>query len=408
MKKFLLLFSVMFCAISSWAEDVTIGIFTYSLDETTSKATVTGLADGVIDTNVTIPSIVTHGGTDYEVTTIAESAFAGCTNLVTVTISDGITTFGESVFSECSNLTTVYLPESLVTLSDYTFDGCVSLESLSIPANVANWGTDFVQGCTSLKSIYIVNPDTFFSGVCTADDLNAVISSLNNSCTIYLNEENMNAETKADVEENLSTDDVVEKTFVTLTIGTTGYATFSHTSALDFTDAEVNAYIVSAYVPSNGEVILTRINYVPAETGIVVKGNAGVYGIPTGGGTIVLSNMLEANLTATDDLTAATGYTNYVLGTGSYGIGFYESDGTLGANKAYLPLPTDKLPSLAPARGLHITFNDGEYDDVTGIVEVEDDRSLQGEGVYYNLQGQRVERPTKGIYIVNGKKVFLR
>ena len=30
------------------------------------------------------------------------------------------------------------------------------------------------------------------------------------------------------------------------------------------------------------------------------------------------------------------------------------------------------------------------------------------DGKCYNLQGQRVEQPTKGLYIVNGKKVIVK
>jgi hypothetical protein len=29
-------------------------------------------------------------------------------------------------------------------------------------------------------------------------------------------------------------------------------------------------------------------------------------------------------------------------------------------------------------------------------------------GVYYNIAGQRVAQPTKGLYIVNGKKVIIK
>lgn len=29
-------------------------------------------------------------------------------------------------------------------------------------------------------------------------------------------------------------------------------------------------------------------------------------------------------------------------------------------------------------------------------------------GVYYNLQGQRVENPVKGVYIKNGKKIIYK
>ena len=40
----------------------------------------------------------------------------------------------------------------------------------------------------------------------------------------------------------------------------------------------------------------------------------------------------------------------------------------------------------------------------TGINSV---RSDAESGVYYSLNGQQVEKPTKGIYIRNGKKVIL-
>ncbi len=32
----------------------------------------------------------------------------------------------------------------------------------------------------------------------------------------------------------------------------------------------------------------------------------------------------------------------------------------------------------------------------------------EGETVYYDLSGRRVEHPTKGIYIINGKKVVIK
>ena len=34
--------------------------------------------------------------------------------------------------------------------------------------------------------------------------------------------------------------------------------------------------------------------------------------------------------------------------------------------------------------------------------------NVQSDGVYYNLQGQRVDNPSKGLYIKNGKKVLIK
>jgi hypothetical protein len=49
---------------------------------------------------------------------------------------------------------------------------------------------------------------------------------------------------------------------------------------------------------------------------------------------------------------------------------------------------------------------DGDDADTTGISEVKSDDADRGE--WYNLQGQRVGNPGKGIYIKNGKKVIVR
>ena len=55
-----------------------------------------------------------------------------------------------------------------------------------------------------------------------------------------------------------------------------------------------------------------------------------------------------------------------------------------------------------PATQLSILLNFG-----TGISEISDNETNDLQGPYYNINGQRVSKPGKGIYIVNGKKVLL-
>jgi hypothetical protein len=59
--------------------------------------------------------------------------------------------------------------------------------------------------------------------------------------------------------------------------------------------------------------------------------------------------------------------------------------------------------SQGQARAREASFDDGETTAVSGIesADVQDD-------AWYTLSGQRVGRPTKGLYIHNGKKVMLR
>ena len=57
------------------------------------------------------------------------------------------------------------------------------------------------------------------------------------------------------------------------------------------------------------------------------------------------------------------------------------------------------------ARSINIDFGDGEE---TGIRMVIADRPLKEDGAFYDLQGRKVEKPAKGLYIQNGKKVFIK
>ena len=86
----------------------------------------------------------------------------------------------------------------------------------------------------------------------------------------------------------------------------------------------------------------------------------------------------------------------YVLGNGSQGVGFYKlsSTGTIGANKAYLTYSATAR-EFFPIEG-----------NVTGI-EMPKAATTNNDAEVYAVQGRRVANPTKGLYIVNGKKVFI-
>jgi len=78
--------------------------------------------------------------------------------------------------------------------------------------------------------------------------------------------------------------------------------------------------------------------------------------------------------------------------------------GTLAANKAYLKL--DSGSSGSNDARLSLVFND-EDSETTGVLDVQK-HTTQSDNVYYNLRGMQVDKPTKGLYIMNGKKVFVK
>ena len=55
------------------------------------------------------------------------------------------------------------------------------------------------------------------------------------------------------------------------------------------------------------------------------------------------------------------------------------------------------------ARSFNMNFDDGET--ATGIIELTNTNSTNATNSYYDLQGRKVANPTKGLYIVNGKKI---
>ena len=87
----------------------------------------------------------------------------------------------------------------------------------------------------------------------------------------------------------------------------------------------------------------------------------------------------------------------YVLNKDSQGVGFYKlsTGGTIGANKAYLTYS-------ASARDFF------GFDETTGISEKVIVNSEKFDGEWYDLGGRRIAQPTKGIYIINGKKIVIK
>lgn len=180
-----------------------------------------------------------------------------------------------------------------------------------------------------------------------------------------------------------------------VTITDAGWASFSCTKALDFTGTGVTAYIAKEKDASS--VMLTEITKVPANTGIVVNASEGTYAVPvlTDAADATTGNLLQPWLTAGTP-TAGTYYTLAV--NAGNPIFKKSSGGTLAAGKAYL----DLFGASAPV--LNINFGDGNTTSVSDVRS----KMEEGRGEFYNLNGQRVAQPTKGLYIVNGKKVIIK
>jgi|GEM_PF-6136158 len=187
---------------------------------------------------------------------------------------------------------------------------------------------------------------------------------------------------------------------VSVTVTDAGRATFSSTEKLDFSVSGVKAYIATS--PNSESVTMKEVTRVPANTGLLVKGDEGEYAvaITTKTPDDVSANKLVSTANEAHTITGGEVGRAFVFGRKSGNVGFYKAaDGkNVAKGKSYL------LFDVAPSNALEFFAIDDESE-TDGINKV---NTLVENGVRYNLAGQRVGNDYKGIVIVNGHKVVIK
>lgn len=186
---------------------------------------------------------------------------------------------------------------------------------------------------------------------------------------------------------------------VSKNITSAGWATYCSPYALDFSEVEgLTAYIVTG--GADGKLTKSVVTSVPAGTGVLLKGAAGDYTIPVAASSA--TNVTGNKLTGVTTATQIAAEAGYVLMNGSEGVAFYKNAHAfnVGANTAY-------LPANFATNAARAFFSFG--DDATGIRLIENGE-LKKENSVYDLQGRRIDgsRMNSGIYIHNGRKVFVK
>ncbi len=194
---------------------------------------------------------------------------------------------------------------------------------------------------------------------------------------------------------------------VPVSVGATGFATFSCDKALDFTGIE-NIYAYTATV-SGKEISFKRVNQVPANTGLLLRNPQAEAAAEANVPVIASADAIENNaLVAVNEEIAELasdgedGSKNYILNKpNDKNVGFFLAAGKkVGANKAYLKVPAgvSAVKSFAEVFG-------GETD---GVEAIENGQWTIDNAVIYNLAGQRLQKLQRGVNIVGGKKVVVK
>lgn len=360
---------------------------------------------------VVIPETVNFGSTVYTVNAIDDGAFFSCSGVTSVIMPNSLTKIGTDAFSGCSGLTEVTVSDCLVSIGDRAFYKCSGITSIVIPDNVQSIGFAAFLQCNNLLNVTVkcntppaIDPDAFMN-------VKATLYVPYGTGELYESATGWNI--FADIVEM---DPEVTLTEVVITINDFACGTYCSEYALDFSEVEgIKAYSAIGFNSNTQVVTLARVMTTMAGSGVFLKGEPGSYVVP-----IIETchdhtlNLLVGTLEQTVVNSTADGYSNFkfTITESSDVPMFYpfENNTVFSAGKAYLQIPTAWLPSVAQ-KSVGVHFDNGE---TTGVDEINNDcdavwKGQNGNGkMIFDIQGREVKNTGKGLYIINGKKKFVR
>lgn len=138
---------------------------TYDTDTDTATITGSGVMDGRpfetvdgIQYKASVKTVVIGSG----VTSIAEQAFGGCGDLVSVSIPNTVVSIGDGAFSDCTDLSGITIPDTVSTLGMASFRNCSSLSNVNLGTGITKIKASTFAGCSSLTELNIPDNVTEF------------------------------------------------------------------------------------------------------------------------------------------------------------------------------------------------------------------------------------------------------
>ena len=181
------------------------------------------------------------------------------------------------------------------------------------------------------------------------------------------------------------------------------WSTYVTTKKLDFSNVDgLKAYAATA--AANGSVTLDEVGAVPANTPLMLIGTAGTeYTVPVAA---------EATAPAVNLFAAGDGTTEFYGTTHDYilysdGLFYQIGEGSVPVGKAYLHCTSDPKANAQTSRSLKLVFGN-ETTGIDDATRLDDKGQMINDKVVFNLNGQRVKKAAKGLYIKNGKKYVIK
>ena len=280
------------------------------------------------------------------VTSIGSSAFYGCSGLTNIEIPNSVTSIGQDAFCRCNNLTSVELPSSLTAIELGAFSRTGLIE-VTIPEGVTSLGKWAFDNCPALVKVNL--PKT----------LTSIGDNAFENCTTLAN--------------------IIIPDSVT-SIGSSAFSGCSGLTSIEIPNS-VTSIGTSAFKKCSNIENLYISNSLES---VGEKAFADCKNIK------VIKVGLERPIRGAANIFADAVYDNAVL---------------------YVPTGTKSLYEKREPWNLFFDITEMDF---TGIENVKTEPTVDAsqsenwKGTYYDLNGRVVENPTKGIYILNGKKVLVK
>ena len=192
-----------------------------------------------------------------------------------------------------------------------------------------------------------------------------------------------------------------------VTITSAGYATFYAPVDVEYTGIEAY-YTIGEIAEDKYLQMIDFEGTIPANQGAILKGDEGTYELTISNGATAIENNKLTGTAATKLINKEEG-AYYILGKNSEGtVGLYNPVNGETTNAFYNA--GHKAYMLIPAAAQTVGYSFGfDWGGTTGIEEIEGATEENATKAIYDITGRQIKAITvPGIYIINGKKTFVK
>ena len=342
------------------------------------------------------------------VTAIGGSTFAYCGHLTSVVIPNSVKSIGTQAFRQCVNLNNVTIPESVESIENMAFQHCLALESIIIPSSIKSIEENAFKNCNKLSEVTSMIKEPFdiasncWSGVeTTTIPLYVPFGTKNKYETKegwkeFKNIIEMEAELNPiDGETTLKTDELNGQDLSDNVMGDVYYNVGDN--GYDATDQS----IVISEATNMGQVTNKKPGSVDVKenfTGIILK-------VAKGKGVITVNVKTSGNAQLVVQVGNGTPMIASKTEKGDVVVSYDVEEDTYVYIYAILGGSTARA-TRASSDGEVRIYGISVRPGATGISSIV--KEVNADAPIYNLSGQRLSVPSKGVNIIDGKKVVIK